>query len=49
MLELQPLLDRAYDNGRYARRIDYHRDLEPPLDAQDAAWADQMLRAGQRR
>jgi hypothetical protein len=49
MLELQPLLDRAYDNGRYARRIDYHRDPEPLLEAEDAVWADQMLRTAQRR
>jgi hypothetical protein len=49
MLELQPLLDRAYDNGRYARRIDYHRDVEPPLDAEDAAWTDQLLHIAQKR
>jgi hypothetical protein len=48
-LDLQPLLDRAYDNGRYARRIDYRRDPDPALDAEDAAWADQLLRSAQRR
>jgi hypothetical protein len=49
MLDLQPLLDLAYDNGRYARRIDYRRELDPPLDASDAAWADHLLRDQQRR
>jgi hypothetical protein len=49
MLALQPLLDSAYDNGRYRRRLDYRRDLVPPLEADDAAWADQLLRAAQRR
>jgi hypothetical protein len=48
-IALQPLLDRAYENGRYARRIDYHRDPVPPLDTNDAPWADQLLRAAQRR
>lgn len=48
-LELQPLLNRAYDNGRYARRIDYRRELDPSLDADETAWADQLLRAVQRR
>jgi hypothetical protein len=43
------LLDRAYDNGRYARRIDYRKDVEPPLDAEDAAWADQLLHTAQKR
>jgi hypothetical protein len=49
MLELQPLLNHAYDRGRYARRIDYRRAVEPPLDAEDAAWVDELLRAAQRR
>jgi hypothetical protein len=49
MLELQPLIDGAYDNGRYARRIDYRREPEPPLDSADAAWADELLRAAKRR
>jgi hypothetical protein len=49
MLELQLLLDRAYENGRYARRIDYHHAPEPSLEADDAAWADEHLRAAKRR
>ena len=43
-LELQPLIERAYDYGAYDD-IDYHRDPEPPLGPEDAAWADQLLRS----
>ena len=44
LFDLQPLLDRAYANGRYP--IDYGRPPDPPLDAEDAAWAEGLLRAG---
>jgi hypothetical protein len=49
-LALQPLLDQAYQNGRYARTLNYSRPPEPPLDAESAAWADALLRgeAGKR-
>lgn len=43
-LELQPLIDAAYENGRYADDIDYAQELHPALSADDAAWADQLLR-----
>lgn len=42
LLDLQPLLDRAYANGRYP--IDYTRPPEPPLSPEDAAWAEALLR-----
>jgi hypothetical protein len=42
-LALQPLVDRAYENGRHDD-LDYRRDPVPPLNAADAAWADAMLR-----
>ena len=49
-LALQPLLDQAYQDGRYARTIDYARDAEPPLEPASAAWADELLRkAGKRQ
>src|SRR5687768_8033362 len=38
-LDLQSLVTRAYENGRYARRLDYAKPCDPPLDAGDAAWA----------
>jgi len=43
-LQLQALIDAAYENGRYADDIDYTRDPHPALSADDAAWADQRLR-----
>lgn len=48
-LALQPLLDQAYQNGRYARTIDYKRPPEPPLESDDAAWADELLRRAGKR
>jgi hypothetical protein len=44
-LALQPLLVRAYDRGSYALTIDYSRNPQPPLEGDDAAWADELLRA----
>lgn len=44
-LKLQPLLDRVYENGRYARTLDYHRALDPPLDGEDATSAEVILAA----
>jgi Protein of unknown function (DUF4058) len=38
-LELQPLLNQAYENGRYARRLNYQNPLEPPLEPADEEWA----------
>ena len=49
-LALQPLLDAVYDDGRYDQALNYSRQLEPALDPEDAAWADELLRkAGRRR
>jgi len=44
-LPLQPLVDDAYRNGRYARTLDYGQPCDPPLEGEDAAWADQLLRS----
>ncbi|MBN9523999.1 DUF4058 family protein, partial [bacterium] len=43
-LDLQPLLDRAYDSGRYAKRARYARDPVPPLTSEQKAWADATLK-----
>jgi len=43
-LDLQPLIDRVYEVGRYGRAIDYAGPPDPPLDADDEAWADALLR-----
>jgi hypothetical protein len=48
-LDLQSLLDRTYDLGRYGRRLDYRGDPAPSLAADDRDWADGMLRAAGRR
>jgi hypothetical protein len=44
VLELQPLVEQAYDRGRYDG-LDYSQTLQPPLLAQEAAWIDERLRA----
>ena len=44
-LDLQALFNRCYDEGAYARRIDYAREPAPALADEDAQWADALLRA----
>jgi len=45
-VELQPLLNRWYDAGRYGRQLDYRvRQPVPPLAAAQQAWADGILTA----
>ena len=48
VLDLQSLVDQAYDAGAYGRALDYRRPLDEPLDPEDAAWADGLLRAAGR-
>jgi hypothetical protein len=43
-LDLQPVLDQAYANGRYDD-IDYRAEPDPPLEPADAAWASSLLRS----
>ena len=38
-VSLQSLVDDAYENGRYGLSMRYDRPPDPPLDADDAAWA----------
>lgn len=45
LLDLQVAFNRTYAGGPYRRMVDYTADADPPLDAEDAAWADQLLRA----
>ena len=42
ILDLQPMVDRAYTVGQYPS--DYARPLDPPKEAEDVAWADAPLR-----
>jgi hypothetical protein len=48
-LDLQDLIDRSYANGGYDGYIDYRVDPQPPLQGDDAIWADQLLRQQGRR
>ena len=42
-LDLQQVVDEAYETGRYDR-TDYRRPLKPPLPPEDATWATDLLR-----
>ena len=47
-LDLQALVEQAYENGRYDD-TDYASEPIPALDPADAAWSDELLkRAGKR-
>jgi hypothetical protein len=46
-LHLQQLIEHVYTRGRYSQRLDYSRPPDPPLEAEDTAWAADLLnRAG---
>ena len=49
VLDLQPLIERCYEYGRYDRDLDYRMDPVPPLTGDDAAWAEALLKEKQRR
>jgi hypothetical protein len=42
-LDLQQLLEKSYENGQYDD-IEYKTEPIPPLDSDDARWADALLR-----
>jgi hypothetical protein len=43
-LDLQAVLDRAYDDGPYARRVPYVLErIVPPLTSKQAEWAARIL------
>jgi hypothetical protein len=44
-LDLQSVLDAAYDRVGYDLEIDYKTEPRPPLDGELARWADQLLRS----
>ena len=48
-LDLQVVLNAAYDRAAYDADADYQGDATPPLSADDAAWADIVLRAAKLR
>jgi len=49
-LDLQALIDQCYHNGGYDEGdIDYQIESNPPLNEDDARWADALLRKHRRR
>jgi hypothetical protein len=44
VLDLQVIFNRCYDEGGYARRLDYRREPHAPLTGGDAEWAATLLR-----
>jgi hypothetical protein len=50
LLDLQVAANRVYQEGPYARAIDYSVDPAPALNEEDTTWLDERLRvAGLRR
>jgi hypothetical protein len=48
-LDLQALIDLCYRNGGYDEDIDYQAEPDPPLEPDDARWADALLRGQGKR
>jgi hypothetical protein len=48
-LDMQPLVDQCYRNGRYGMTINYKVDPEPPLGPAEAQWLDALLKAAGKR
>jgi hypothetical protein len=44
MLPLQPCFDAAYDQGPYDKEVDYTRPPRVPLQGEDGAWAESLLK-----
>jgi hypothetical protein len=49
VLDLQSMVDQAYEAGAHGRTIDYANPCDPPLEGDDAAWANELLRAAGKR
>jgi hypothetical protein len=48
-LDLQAFLDRCCEEALFDDDIDYREEAEPRLDADDALWADALIREHGRR
>jgi hypothetical protein len=44
VLDLQAVMDRAYDEGSYLRKTDYTHPAIPPLNLEDQVWANALLK-----
>lgn len=49
VLNLQSLVDSAYEASRFDRTIDYRHPCTPPLEGEEAAWADEVLKGAGKR
>lgn len=49
VLDLQSLVDRAYEAGAYGRGIDYTQPCVPPLTGEDERWAAELLKSASAR
>jgi hypothetical protein len=49
VLDLQSLVDAVYARSRYDRTSNYRESPQPPLEAEEATWADSLLKAAGRR
>lgn len=49
VLDLQALIGGVYETSGYDRTMDYAQPPEPPLEGDDAVWADEMLKRAGRR
>jgi hypothetical protein len=44
VVDLQPLINRCHERGRY-HLLNYRLELDPPLSSEEAVWVDEILRA----
>ncbi len=44
VIDIQAILNRCYESGRYEIRVDYDEDCSPPLSQENAKWIDELLR-----
>ena len=44
-IDLQPMIDFAYDHGRYTELFSYREPPDPPLTPDQQAWAEGVLRS----
>ena len=48
-IDLQALVETGYRSGRYGTTLDYRQPCSPPLEEEDAAWAEEVLKAAGKR
>lgn len=49
VLDIQAIVDQAYSSARYDRTINYSERCEPPLEGDQAAWTDELLKSAGKR